>query len=93
MANFEAKEPCVICLKFGKGLVCYHHIWTRKAHPEYAMAKWNLFPCCFMCHQLMHSKPLSEIAEKNKDVKKWLMKNDWKFIANKWTRLFGGTET
>lgn len=92
MANFEAKEPCVVCHKFGKGLVCYHHLWTRKARPEFSMVKFNMIPVCQEHHNEFHNKGTSEMAEKYPQVKEWLRQNNWIKLQNKWTRDFAGAE-
>ena len=84
--NFESNKPCVCCGKFGDGMVCFHHLMTRKAYPEHTLKPWNQISVCQEHHNLFHARPLSEVAEKFTTVSKWLIDNNWvkNEISGKW---------
>lgn len=85
-SNFEADCPCTTCGTYGEGLVCFHHILTQKAHPEFKHCDWNQLPLCLICHNKIHSMPLSQFVEKNPVLRKWLIDHEWELctFSNKW---------
>lgn len=87
-SNFESKEPCTVCGTFGEGLVCYHHLLTRKAHSEFTDCSWNKLPLCFFCHHKAHSMALSDFSIKHRNVESWLIAQRWTWneYFKKWDR-------
>jgi len=87
MANFEAKNtPCAACGLEGDGLVCFHHIKSRKAHSELTNEPRNMIPLCLTHHSATHNRGLEYMATKYSGVKKFLTENNWQFceIRKKW---------
>lgn len=77
MKNYKSNKPCVACGESRDGYVTLHHIYTRKAWPEYSEKDWNLIPVCQHHHNIFHSKPLSYMAKNYSAIKSWLEQNDW----------------
>lgn len=75
--NYKSNESCVVCGESREGYVTFHHIYTRKAWPEYSEKKWNLISVCQHHHNIFHSKPLSYMIDNYSTVKEWLLINDW----------------
>lgn len=65
-------------------MVCLHHVYSRKSHPEYAEKIWNLMPLCFKCHELIHRFGTTSMAERFPEIKRFLTANGWEFFADKW---------
>ena len=86
MSNWESREPCTICGIEGDGLVCEHHLLTRKAFPELQNEAFNRIPVCLNHHNLFHCNQLTKIAEIFPQVKSWLINNDWYIceFSGKW---------
>lgn len=86
MSNWSTDKPCQLCGIEGDGLVCLHHILTKKAYPEHINKDWNLLPTCLLHHQLLHNLPLTKVAEKFPQLTRWLIKNGWYLCeySNKW---------
>jgi hypothetical protein len=74
--TWQSSDPCVPCGTISVDR-CYHHIYTRKAHPEFQNEDWNLFPCCAKCHQLAHSKGMIYLLNKYPSVDAWLFSHGW----------------
>jgi hypothetical protein len=87
-SNFMAHEPCVACGTEGDGLVCYHHIYTRKAYPEATHKPWNQIPVCLLHHNLFHTKGTSHMASEFSSVKEWLENHGWEYdqFFTRWGR-------
>jgi hypothetical protein len=85
--NFKSNEPCVCCGENRDGFVTYHHLLTQKARPELRFFRANIIPVCQFHHNEFHSKPISEMATKYRNVEHWLIVNGWGFDSGKW-RLF-----
>lgn len=60
-------------------MVCYHHIYTRKAHPELENEPWNLMPLCQAHHNEIHSMGSNRFAQKYARATKWFKENGWHF--------------
>lgn len=85
--NFKSDEPCISCGENRDGYVCYHHIYSRGAYPEFAHKDWNKAPQCARCHvPLWHTKGTTWMANKFPRVRKWLKENGWYFceVFKKW---------
>jgi hypothetical protein len=77
--NFESKEPCICCNKWAPGFVTYHHLKTRKAHPELEHEPKNMIPVCQAHHNQFHAKGISHMCEKYPRVKDWMQRNGWSY--------------
>jgi len=77
MKNYKSSSPCVVCGEERDGYVTFHHLYGRKAWPEYKESKWNLIPVCQHHHNVFHSKPMSYMVLNYPSVKSWLESNDW----------------
>lgn len=88
--SYESFEPCAATNFYQESMVCYHHIHTRKSHPELARKKWNMIPCTLAIHNEFHLKGTSYMAQKYAGVKKWLKKNNWYIceFRKKWVHDF-----
>jgi len=86
--SYESKDPCAACGLQGDGLVCEHHIYTRKAHPEHADKPWNRIPVCLFHHNQFHTKGTSWVVLKYVGVKIWLELYGWEYdkFYKRWTR-------
>lgn len=84
--NFKTDKPCVSCGLVGENMVCLHHVYSKKAYPEYKFCVWNLMPLCFSDHEKIHRKPLIETTKENKRIESWLINNHWYIceFTNKW---------
>jgi 5-methylcytosine-specific restriction endonuclease McrA len=82
MANFKSEKPCIVCGESRDGYVCFHHIYSRKAFPEYVRSHWNLMPLCQQHHNEAHSMADRHFATKYKAVSDWLELNGWEFRIN-----------
>lgn len=87
MKNFKTDEPCIGCRKETEGGNCLHHVYTKKAYPQFKYELWNLMPLCFRCHELVH-RSLNIFVKKRRGVEKWLTENGWYFSESrdKWVR-------
>ena len=74
--SWQSDEPCIACGTMSVDR-CYHHIYTRKAHPEFINESWNLFSCCAKCHEYLHKVGMLKASENNTKIKKWLFENGW----------------
>jgi hypothetical protein len=85
--NFKASEPCAACGLDGDNMVCYHHIYTQKAYPEFKFEKFNLVPMCQKHHNEIHSSSLRTMAVKYPGIKDFLVNNGYEFneFLGKWT--------
>ena len=75
--SYESHEPCICCGRQESGFVCYHHLYTRKAYPEFSEREWNKIPVCQEHHNQFHNKGIDFMARKFKSVEQWLEKNNW----------------
>ena len=86
MKNYSSNKPCICCGIIGSDIVCYHHIYSKKAFPQYKTEKWNLLSCCLKHHNQIHNSGLVKISDNFPNVKKWLINNEWYRceISGKW---------
>lgn len=87
MSNFQSNESCIAC---GTMMTqrTYHHIYTRKAYPEFTHEPWNKISLCLKCHNEWHNKGTDFMANKYENVMKWLNFNGWEYVEflKKWCR-------
>lgn len=76
--NWQSHEPCQACGTMSVDR-CYHHIYTRKAHPEYTNEAWNLMSLCAAHHNMIHAKGMPYMADKFPEIDAWLFSNGWTF--------------
>jgi len=81
--NYQAAVPCVVCGKSGAGMVCYHHVYTRKAYPEFSDETWNLIPVCLWHHNEAHRIGNVSMARKYESFNNWLIQNGWEIRSGK----------
>lgn len=74
--SWQSHEPCIACGTMSIDR-CYHHVLTRKAHPEYINESWNLMSLCAVHHNMIHAKGISHMVAKFPSVKAWLENNNW----------------
>jgi 5-methylcytosine-specific restriction endonuclease McrA len=77
MKNYKSDKPCIVCGECRDGYVCYHHIYSRKAFPEFKSSTWNMMPLCQKHHNEAHAMSDSKFAAKYKSVSDWLELNGW----------------
>lgn len=77
MSNWQSHEPCIACGTMAVDR-CYHHIYTRKAHPEFMNESWNLMSLCAVHHNMIHAKGTLYMFDKFQNIQGWLIKNNWK---------------
>lgn len=76
--SWQSNEPCTACGTMSVDR-CYHHIYTRKAHPEFINESWNLLSLCAVHHNMIHAKGSRYMASKFQSVRIWLIENNWHF--------------
>lgn len=76
MNNWQSFDPCTACATMSVDR-CYHHIYTRKAHPEFINESWNLMSLCAVHHNMIHIKGMPYMADKFPNIKAWLENNNW----------------
>ena len=81
--SFESEHPCVVCGISGEGLVTGHHLYSRKAFPEFARFHWNMIPVCQLHHNMFHSAGNITMAQNYKSVSDWLELNRWEIFNGK----------
>jgi hypothetical protein len=86
-SNFKASEKCTVCEMNKDGFVCFHHVYTRKAWPEFANEKFNLMPLCLWHHNEIHKMGTVSFSKKYSFANDWLIVNNWKLIMGKWMHL------
>lgn len=66
-----------------------HHVWSRKAFPEFASKYWNKMPLSRSKHQEIHAIGIKAMATKYKQVKEWLENNGWYYddVIMRWQHL------
>jgi len=79
MKNYKSNKPCIVCGQNGDNMTTYHHVYTRKAHPEYSEEAWNLMSLCFIHHAEIHLIGTNRFAQKYKSANDWLKDNGWEF--------------
>lgn len=84
--NFKSDKACVVCGLKTDGMVTYHHLLTKKAHPESKNNKRVLISVCQNHHNYFHNKGTSYMASSYPAVKEWLIDNGWTYseFLNKW---------
>lgn len=65
-------------------MVCFHHVYTRKSHPELSEVKWNMIDVCLIHHNEFHNQGNSHMIMKYKGVKRWFENNGWYKDLGKW---------
>ena len=85
MKNFKSDEACIICFSDGVD-ICYHHLMTKKAHPEHRENPDNLAPVCQACHNLFNSKGTNYMATNYPLLRQWMLDRSWSYDAfqGKW---------
>lgn len=76
--NWKSEEPCMVCGFNDEDSVCYHHIYSRKAYPEFQYEKWNNLPLCTLHHNKSHEN-FNKLVKENMRLELWLIKHDWYF--------------
>ena len=91
MPSYKSFEPCVCCGWFGDNMTCYHHIYTRKAYPEFSQMSWNKISLCQDHHNLFHLKGNDYMVNSFPEVKEWFSRNNWVFVPaiKKWMHTLG----
>lgn len=87
MSQWESKEPCLV----SGAVPCeYHHLYTRKAHPELQFKAWNSMPLHRAAHTEFHVRGAKYMANKYPRIRRWLEKNDWTFDEHldRWTHRY-----
>ena len=79
MKNWKSDKPCVVCGESRDGYVTFHHIYTRKAYPEFENEPWNLMPMCQIHHNEIHSIGANRFAQKYVKAAQWFKDNGWEF--------------
>jgi hypothetical protein len=82
--SYEASCACTVCEMQAPGMVTYHHIYTRKAYPEYSSEKFNLMPLCAWHHVEIHKSGTVSFAKKYPAAHDFLISNGWLFAMGKW---------
>lgn len=84
--DYRSYDPCICCGLTDSRSVCFHHIMTRGAYPEFSECEWNMIPVCKTHHNEFHYYGTSTMAIKYYPVKDWLDRNQWEFDKNfrKW---------
>lgn len=82
--NNESSYPCVCCGLSERGMVCYHHLLTQKAHPGHALEKWNKISVCQKHHNEFHNMGITYMANKYSGVKIFLESHDWEILSGKY---------
>jgi len=85
--NYKSNQPCCCCGHYADNEVTYHHIYTRKAHPELSEEKFNLMPLCLKHHNETHLIGMNSFAIKYPSIKIWLIENGWTFTVGKWRHI------
>lgn len=83
MKNYKSDKPCIVCGESRDGYVTYHHIYTRKAFPEFESSTWNMIPVCQPCHNLFHSHGNQTMMQKFISVRTWMELNGWEIFNGK----------
>jgi 5-methylcytosine-specific restriction endonuclease McrA len=83
MKNYKSDQPCIVCEESRDGYVTFHHIYSRKAFPEYSNAPWNIIPVCQPCHNLFHSQGNQSMMKKYISVRTWMELNGWEVFNGK----------
>lgn len=79
MKNFKSDQPCVVCGESRDQHVTFHHVLTRKAHPELTYERFNLMPLCQGHHNEIHSMGANRFSRKYLKAGQWLKINGWQF--------------
>jgi hypothetical protein len=82
MKNFKSEENCIICGNFDS---CYHHIRSRKSHPELKFDERNLMSLCLLHHVEVHKIGTNTFIKKY-NLESYMKNKGWdhdKFL-NKW---------
>jgi predicted restriction endonuclease len=85
LSNYKSDKPCIVCGLNIDNMVTYHHIYTRKAHPEYSEETWNLLSVCQQHHNEIHNKGTITFSKKYPQVNDWLIRNGWELDAFGWS--------
>jgi len=85
LKNFKSEEKCTACEISYDGFVCLHHIYSRKAYPEFTKEPWNLMPLCLWHHNEVHKIGSVSFSRKYNDVNDWMIKKNWVLAMGKWT--------
>lgn len=72
--SWKSLIPCLVC---GNDEAEIHHIYTRKAYPEYIDEEWNHLSLCRGHHSVMHQLGIDRMAEQYVVIKSFLKENNW----------------
>ena len=84
MKNYQTELACIVCGWRVAGMVTYHHVYTRKAYPEYSASEFNLMPLCAWHHNETHSIGTVSFSKKYSSVNDWLISKGWQLLSGKW---------
>lgn len=84
MKNYQTELSCIVCNLNSKGMVTFHHIYTRKAYPEYSKSAFNLMPLCLWHHNETHNIGTVSFSKKYEPVNNFLISNGWELVSGKW---------
>jgi hypothetical protein len=74
------------CIVTGLEEADTHHIYTRKAWPQYKDEPWNKMPLCHTLHMRWHERGGKYMSDVYPKIKAWLLNNGWEYdsFAGKW---------
>jgi hypothetical protein len=81
MKNYQTELACIVCGWRVGGMVTYHHVYTRKAYPEYLTSEFNLMPLCAWHHNETHSIGTVSFSKKYSSVNDWLISKGWQLLS------------
>jgi len=64
---------CIICGKESE----IHHIYSRKAFPEFKESFWNKARLCRQHHTEIHARGIKFMAKTYPDFERWLQDKNW----------------
>lgn len=82
--NYKSNKPCIVCGMNQDNMVTFHHIYTRKAYPEYSEEKFNLMPLCQKHHNEIHQIGTVSFSQKYQSAEDWLVRNGWELSFGGW---------
>lgn len=84
--NYKSDKPCIVCNETGINKVCYHHLLTKKAHPELKSDERVLISVCQKHHSQFHNKGTSYMAETYPAIRNFLITHGWYYcqLSKKW---------
>ena len=82
MKNFKSDIGCVVC---GDDESCWHHIRSRKSHPELIFDTRNLMSLCLKHHNEIHSTGTNTFIKKYQ-LENYMKQKGWDYdnFLRKW---------